>query len=119
VAGGVQHLEPLLADDQRFAIIDMDIHEGCRAGPMHDDRQVKLRGQLAAGREVVGVGVRIEDVAHLHAVLAGAGQISVDEVDFRIDQQRHGALLAAHQIGQAATIVELFENHCDVLRQVG
>ena len=67
--------------------------------------------ELARGREVICMGMRVDDVMDPHAVAHRRDLIAVDLVNLGIDQRRGTSFLAADQIGLAAAGRDLLEDH--------
>ena len=108
----VQRLQPQLADDQHFAVVQPQVDKGRRAGAVHDHRHVQLARQLLGGREMVRMGMGVDQIADAQAIPRGQ----------RADSGRSGSssgsisaaaqdLLAADQIGAAAPGSHCFQNH--------
>ena len=79
---------------------------------MHGDRQVVLERQAAVARDVVGMGVRLEDAHEARLLLLRLAEVLLDCVG-RVDDDRRPRGLVADQVGRAAEIVvdELAEEH--------
>jgi hypothetical protein len=111
VARCFQDSKAKVADDEGLAVLHPQIHEGRGAALVHHDRESQLLAQLARGREVIGVGVRVEEVAHAESLLRRQRHIAVGRVQLGIDDDRTARLLAANQIRKAAPPPHLFEDH--------
>ena len=66
----MQGLEPQLADDQHVPIVEPDVGERRWAQAVHDHRRAERLAQLAAPREVVGMGVGVDHIADMQAQLS-------------------------------------------------
>ncbi len=84
---------------------------GSRLG-VHGDRQVVLQGEAAVARDVIRMGVRLEDAYEARLLLRRLGEVLLDCVS-RVDDDRGPRGLVADQVGRAAEIVidELAEEH--------
>jgi hypothetical protein len=98
VPGRLHHLQAQLAHDDRLAVLDPQIHERSDAAPVHHDGQAELAGERARGREVIGVGVRVDDIPEAKPLLGGQRQVAIDLVELGIHHQRGARLLAADYI---------------------
>ena len=81
-------------------------------GGVDEDRRAVLEGQPSVARNVIGVGVRLQNARDAHVTLLGLGQVLLDRV-CRIDDHGLTRGLVADQVGRAAEIVidELPELH--------
>jgi len=107
----VQHAQAQLADDEHLAVIDLHIDPRGRGGAVHHRRRLEAARQLARGREMIGVGVRVDDEAHAQTLARGEGQVAIDLADLGIDQRGGAGVAAAHQVGLAAAGRDLLEDH--------
>ena len=62
MSGGVEDGEAQLADNYRFTVIDADIDKGGGAVTVHDHRDGEPFAQFMAGGEMIGVGVRVQQI---------------------------------------------------------
>src|SRR3989442_888483 len=87
--------------------------EGEASGPVSEDRRVRRGGEVAVARDVVGVGVRLDDVRDLQALAPRQSQIFVDTVAARIDDDGLAGLAAADQVREAPGLLvqDLLEDH--------
>jgi hypothetical protein len=85
--------------------------KGAGTRSVHHHRHASLPRELPGRREMVGVGVGVDQVADAQAVTGGERNIVVDLADFRIDQRRTAAtgLAAADQVRLAAASGDLFD----------
>src|SRR6266403_4566185 len=70
-----------------------------------------LPGKLLSGREMIRVGMRVDEVMDAQAVARSHRGITIDETDFRIDEDGRTAVAAADQIGLATASAEPLEDH--------
>src|SRR5262249_42955822 len=112
-AGRVGDLEAHVADPDLVTVLHVLVVEGHPGGPVNEDRRPHCLGQIAVTRDVVGVRVRLEDVADREALLGGQAEGLGDAVAARIDDEGLAGLPAADQVRQAAGLfVEyLLEDH--------
>jgi hypothetical protein len=115
VAGRVHHLQAQAPEHQHLTVADAHVHEGRGTRSVHHDRHGQLPCQLPGCREMVGVGVGVDQVTDAQAITRGERKVVVDLADFRIDQRCRAGVLAADKIGLAAASGDLFENHCLIL----
>src|SRR5207245_9804156 len=87
--------------------------EGEARGPRSEDRSGRGGGVGAVARDVVGVGVRLDDVRDLQALAPRQSQIFVDAVAARIDDDSLAGLAAADQVREAPGLLvqDLLEDH--------
>ena len=69
-----------------------------------------LREQ-AIGREMIGMRVRVDEVADAQAVACRQREVAVDLAHLGVDQRRGAARFAADEIGLATAGGDLFEDH--------
>lgn len=62
-------------------------------------------------REMIGMGVGVDEMADAQAVTGGQGEIAVDLAECRVDPGRGAGLLAADQAGTAPAGCHGFRNH--------
>ena len=74
----MHRLQPQLAGDQHVAIVQSQGGVGRGARLVHHHRRVEPAADLAAAGKMVGVGVGVDDVAQLQAVLADQAAVFVD-----------------------------------------
>ncbi len=107
----VEHLQPQGSDGQHLAVVQPQIHERRGTRAMHGNGNVQSAGNLSRSREMIGVSVRVDQVVNAQAVTRRQGEITVDQGDLRVDEDRRAAFLATDQVGLAASRTEMFENH--------
>ena len=79
---------------------------------MHGHRKVVLERQSAVARDVIRMGMRLEDAHEARLLLRRLGEVLLDCVG-RVDDDRRPRGLVSDQVGRAAEIVidELPELH--------
>ena len=102
MAGRVERPDTDVADDQHVAVVEAHVGIGRHAVTMHHRGDAEALLDLARGREMIGVGVGVDDVAQPQALARQQPDIAVDLAQRRVDQ--HGGAFAgtAEQIGLAA-----------------
>src|SRR3546814_10902274 len=60
VSRRMERVEPQLAHDEHVAIVQPHVGERRRAEAVHDDRGLQGPAEFAAGREMIGVRVRVD-----------------------------------------------------------
>ena len=93
--------------------------KGAGLGPMHDHRDAQLSRELPGRGEVIGMGVRVDQVVDAQPVARGEREVVVDLAELRIDQRRHAGVRAADEVRLAAAGGYLFEDHSATPRFVG
>src|SRR5207247_6059237 len=113
VARGVRDLQSDVPDAKLVAVAEPLMIEGEASGPVSEDRRVRRGGEVAVARDVVGVGVRLDDVRDLQALAPRQSQIFVDAVAARIDDDGLAGLAAADQVREAPGLLvqDLLEDH--------
>ena len=83
---------------------------------MHGDRGAHLEREPAVARDVVGMGVRLEDPFDPHAPAGGLLEVRLDCVG-RVDHHRDTRMLVADEVGAATEplVHELTEEHVPTL----
>ena len=69
--GRIQDFGAQVAHNQRVAVLHPKVHEGSRAPLVHHHRYAELHGERVRGREMIGVGVGVEDVANAQSFFRG------------------------------------------------
>jgi hypothetical protein len=87
VAWGVDRLQAQLSDNDHLAIADPHVHKRRRTRLLHHHGHAKLPRELPGRREMVCVGVGVDQVADTQAVTGSERKVVVDLADFRIDQR--------------------------------
>ena len=78
---------------------------------MHDGQRAEAVCQLASGREVIGVRVRVDDEANAQRVARRQRQVAVDLTDLGIDHRPGARVGTAQQVRLATTGGNPFEDH--------
>jgi len=107
----MQDMQPQLAEDQHVAVVEPQVGVGRRTEPIHDHRRGQRLAELAAGGEMVGMGMGVHDITDVDAVLADGAEIMVDQGQFGIDQRRRAGRVASDEIGFASSGGEGLEDH--------
>ena len=112
VARRVQNANRHLAELELLPVRERVVLELGSCLGMHGDRQVVLQCQPAVARNVIRMGVRLEDAHQARLLLLRFGEVLLDRVG-RVDDDRRPRGLVADQVGRAAEIVvdELAEEH--------
>jgi hypothetical protein len=100
-----------VTDPQHVAVLHAQIRKWRRAVAMHHDRDAERFAQLVRRREMVGVGMSVDDVSQSESVASDPAPVPVDQSYLRIDEDGGAGFLAADEIGLAPTLRELLENH--------
>ena len=81
-------------------------------GAVDPHRQAVLEREASVARDVIGVGVRLEDSDEAHAALLAGSQIPLDRVG-RVDDDGDACVLVTDDVGATAQVVvdELLEQH--------
>ena len=111
VAGRVQHLQAQLAEDDRLAVVDAHRDPRRRAGAVHHGHRAELSGEPARRREVIGVGVGVDDEADAQAIARGQAKVAIDLAHLGVDQRAGAGVGAADQVRLAASGGDLLEDH--------
>src|SRR5439155_3947048 len=92
-------------------VVDPHADVGRAAGAVHDGGHAEALRQLARGGEVVGVGMRVDQVVEAEPGPGRERQVAVDLAQFGVDE--HGAArLGTHdELRHAAAGAELLEEH--------
>lgn len=114
VAGGVQHAQGDVAADHAVVLAQPLGRRAHRTLVMHRVRHAGLFGQQRAGRDVVGMRVRVEHAHEVQVVLAERGRVEVDVIDDGVDKHRLTRPLASDEPGLARTRVEREQEHGSV-----
>ena len=119
MAGRVQRLDADVADDQHVAVVEAHVGIRRHAVAMHHRRDAEALLDLARGREMVGMGVGVDDVAQPQPFAREQPDIAVELAQRRVDQ--HGGAFAgtAEQIGLAAAGGDLVEDHRSIRQRAG
>ena len=107
----VQHAKPELPGDQRLAVVDPHADVGRAAGAVHDGGHAEALRQLARGGEVVGVGVRVDQVVEAEPGPGRERQVAVDLAQLGVDEHGAARLGAPDQVRHAAAGADLLEEH--------
>ena len=107
----VQHLQPQVAHDQQLAVVEAHADERRRARAVHDHRHVEPSCELARAREVIGVGVRVDQVADPQALARRERDVAVDLAQLGIDDRRGAGVGVADEVGLATAGCDLLEDH--------
>src|ERR1700752_2379751 len=109
----MRDLEAPAADHELVAVAHVLMLEGDTGGAMDEDRRPHRLGQIAVARDVVGMGVRLEDVADREALLGGEAEILGHAVTAGIDHEGLPGLATADQVREAARLFveDLLEDH--------
>ena len=84
-------MQPQLPEHHHLAVVDPHVHERRRTRAVHHDGHAELSRELAGRREMVGVRVRVDEVANAQAVARGEREVVVDLAD-------SGSISAAAQV---------------------
>ena len=107
----VDDAQPEPPRDDRLAVVDAHVDVGREARAVHDTRHLEAPREVARGREMVGVGVRVDDVMEAQPRPGGEREVAIDLAQLRVDEHRTARLGAAHEIGEAAARAHLLEDH--------
>ena len=111
MAGRVQHLQAQLAEDDRLAVVDAHRDPGGRAGAVHHRHRAEPLGEATRRREVIGVGVGVDDEADAQAVARRQAEVAIDLAHLGIDQRAGAGVGAADQVRLASSRGDLLEDH--------
>ncbi len=111
VARCVPRLQPHAADPKDFAVRQAKV--GVRRGTetVHDDRGIQHFAQFAAGRKMIRVRMRVDQVADADARPRGQSDVMIDLLQGRIDQDRRMCFGTSQKVGLAAPRGNLLEDH--------
>jgi hypothetical protein len=102
-------LQPQLPQHDHLAVADPQVHKRRGTLAVHDHGHGELSRELAGRRKMVGVRVRIDQVADTQAVARGERYVVIDLADFRIDQRGRAGVGAADEVGLTAAGRDLLE----------
>ena len=102
VTRGVQGLQGLPAKRQRVAVLQLHARGADAAALRRGRAGTGQFGQLAGAGDVVGVGVGFHGPDQLQAVLAQNGQVALDLLVHRVDDERVARDLVKQHIGVGA-----------------
>ena len=100
----MHHLHAQATDEKHIAVVQAHVHEWRRTLAMHHDGYPKLPRELACGRKVVGVRVRINQVMNAQTVARRNAEVAIDLTDLRINHDCRARVAAAEQIGLATAV---------------
>ncbi len=83
-----------LAHHQQLAALQPQIDERRRAEAMHHDRHIELSGQLLRAREMIRMGVGIDQVFDPQPIAGCQREITIDLTQLGIDQRRGAGFFA-------------------------
>jgi hypothetical protein len=99
------------ADDNQLAVIEAHVDERCRAPVVHRDRHTQLAANLLRGREMIRVGVGIDDVMYAQSMSGSERKVTVDLADLGVDQGPDASVGAPDQIRLTASRCDLLKKH--------
>jgi hypothetical protein len=109
--GVCSDLQAQLADDDRLAVVDAHRDRRRRAGAVHDGHRAEPLGDAGRGREMIGVGVRVDDEADAQPFARCQAEVAVDLADFGIDEGAGARVGTADEVRLAASGGDLLEDH--------
>src|SRR4030095_8615520 len=113
VARRVRDLEAHGAEHDLVAVLHLLVLEDHARGPVHQDRRLHRLGQGAIAGDVIGMRVRLEDVADREALLRGEAEVLGNTVAAGVDDERSPGLATADEVREAAGffVEDLLEYH--------
>ena len=118
MAGRIENVETQLTDDDGLTVIDAYADKRRGTVAMHNDRNRESFAQLMAGGKMIGMGVRIQQILQAQSFPRSDGQVTIDLIHDRIDNDRLAGLLASDEIRFTSAAADLFEEHHDSVTSV-
>jgi len=107
----MQRVQSQLANGEHLTVLELQIHIRGRTQGMHDDLRTQLLRELLRSREVIRVGMGIDEVPDAQSVLGCQRDIALDLAEFGIDHRRGAGFFASDQIRPAPSRSHCFKDH--------
>ena len=114
----VQHAQSQISDQQHLAIVDAHVHERRATLAMHDHRDLEPSREFLRRREMVRMGVRVDQEMNPQPVPRREREVAIDLRDLRVDQRARAAGIAPDEVRLASTGGNLLEDHDGATRRV-
>ena len=111
VAWGREHVHGERPDSDELPVFDMPVNVRGGGAPMHDHRRVGERTEFPTARQMIGVGVRIDNAVKRIAIIGEQGEIAVGFFQDWINEGDFTCFFAPNQIGLGGAAVEFAKQH--------